>query len=206
MRAMCSAERLLSICRKPTVCGERLCSTASTACRRRAARPGRSCLRRLRSRCARSQAPLHFDRLLNVPKSLQDCCWTAGCASAGTCNQTSHTASFVALQELAQQRGRFGPAQQARVAALHQFAKDQRLRRQRGPSALERRRDTTSFEAARREWGGRTVSARGTVMTGQPRAGCRLLGVHIPRSMQMPHRRKSRQHICTCRCAGVHDK
>jgi hypothetical protein len=80
--------------------------------------------------------------------------------------ETSHTVSFVALQELAQQRGRFGPAQQGRIAALHQFAKDQRQRRQRGPSALERRRDTTSFEAARREWGGRTVSARGTVMTG----------------------------------------
>lgn len=83
-----------------------------------------------------------------------------------------HSYVVTLLQELAKQRGRFGPAQQPRIAALHQFAKDQRLRRQRGPSAMEKRRDTTAFEAARKEWGGRAVSARGSIMTGQQ---CSLL-------------------------------
>ena len=116
--------------------------------------------------------PWASGRLLKYARDLPAGSCTASCAAAGTGlaeDITHHKARAPPpLQELAQQRGRFGPAQQPRIAALHQFAKDQRLRRKRGPSAMERRRDTTSFEAAWREWGGRTVSARGTVMTGAP--------------------------------------
>lgn len=72
----------------------------------------------------------------------------------------------IAIEELVKHRGSFGPAQQPRITALHTFAKDQRTRRQRGPSAKEKRRDTTAFEAARKDWSSRTVSARGTIMTG----------------------------------------
>jgi len=49
-------------------------------------------------------------------------------------------------QELVKHRGNFGPSQQERITELHQFAKQQRITRQRGPSAADKRRDTTTFE------------------------------------------------------------
>ena len=57
----------------------------------------------------------------------------------------------------------FNAAQRDRIAALDAWARQQKVTTRRGPSAAEARRDTTSFEAARRTWGASTVSARGKV-------------------------------------------
>lgn len=73
-------------------------------------------------------------------------------------------------QELMKNRAGFTASQQPRLSELQQFAKQQRLQRQRGPSARDQRRDTTTFEAARKTWGAATVSARGSIMTGEESA------------------------------------
>ena len=61
------------------------------------------------------------------------------------------------------QSDRFSAAQRPRIAALDAWATQQKVTTRRGPSAAEARRDTTSFEAARRSWSSSTVSARGRV-------------------------------------------
>lgn len=130
-------------------------------------------------------------------------------------------------QELVKHRGNFGPSQQQRITELHQFAKQQRITRQRGPSAADKRRDTTTFEvmsflatllipslrsfgccsmslspkplhrpvghlghgvisslsfckAARKTWSTKTVSARGTIMTGDSRSCVSTWGLLYP--------------------------
>lgn len=58
---------------------------------------------------------------------------------------------------------RFSAAQRPRIAALDAWVAQQKVATRKGPSAAEARRDTTSFEAARRTWGSTAVSARGKV-------------------------------------------
>ena len=57
----------------------------------------------------------------------------------------------------------FSAAHRTRLLALDAWAQQQKVATRRGPSAAEARRDTTSFEAARRSWSSSTVSARGKV-------------------------------------------
>ncbi|CAL8464520.1 g4055 [Coccomyxa elongata] len=75
----------------------------------------------------------------------------------------ARTSTDIAIQDLHNNRTKFCKSQQPRIDQLWRFVQDQRLRRKQGPSAKEARRDTTSFEAARAEWGKATLSVRGAV-------------------------------------------
>ncbi|KAK9904853.1 hypothetical protein WJX75_003856 [Coccomyxa subellipsoidea] len=75
----------------------------------------------------------------------------------------ARTSTDIAIQDLHSNRTNFCKSQQLRIDELWRFVQDQRVKRRQGPSAKEARRDTTSFEAARAEWGKATLSVRGGV-------------------------------------------
>mmetsp|Transcript_20304 Transcript_20304/g.61186 ORF Transcript_20304/g.61186 Transcript_20304/m.61186 type:complete len:146 (-) Transcript_20304:180-617(-) len=109
-----------------------------------------------------------YEECLNVRRwALLDCFdgMKAACSHAW-----AHLSTEIAIEELMKNRAGFTASQQPRLSELQQFAKQQRLQRQRGPSARDQRRDTTTFEAARKTWGAATVSARGSIMTGNHKA------------------------------------
>jgi len=70
------------------------------------------------------------------------------------------------LQEAVKHEEHFSAAQRPQLKALEAWLRQQKAATRRGPSAAEARRDTTSFEAARRAWGTQAVSARGKVGAG----------------------------------------
>lgn len=100
-------------------------------------------------------------------QALLDCMVSAKAQYAHAWARTGY--DLMVEEVAAQHRDKFTPKQQQELFALRDFVQKQRAVRKMGPSAVERRRDTTAFDAARAEWSRATVSARGKVGTGDHR-------------------------------------
>ena len=85
--------------------------------------------------------------------------------SAKSCHHHAWASTSVELliEHLAQHSERFCTGQQMEVAQLELWVRQQRAARKAGPSAKEVARDANSFDRARAEWSGKSVSIRGKV-------------------------------------------